>query len=344
MPSGDGSFLGLAKQTAKGTPNSTDAAFKYFLFNEGGLGANNVILPLDDEVGGGALTRGVAKTGIFSGGGLGAFIPRPDSLGLLLLAAMGSVTTTGDGVATPYTHVFKMKTDQFDVPYLTGRFAPANLWGEQFQDLRLNQLSLAFKAADFLRGQAGFIGGLPSKVATATWDAAAKVDGGPQFIAPITVIEIPTGTPASVISGVFAIGNNIPLDEQWVVGSYSPKGFDITRRAFALSLNILVEDAALYSKMMYDPAGGSTWVADVMREGDIKLDLVSDQKALLTNPYKLTIAANGQTGGAGNVIWTAQPIGVRAGRQVVMNVTGTFLADSALEPVTVTLVNDTATY
>ena len=66
MAASDGSFVGIAKQTGKGTPNATDASFKYLLFNEGGIAPSNMTVPLDTEVGGGAMLRDVQKMGVMT--------------------------------------------------------------------------------------------------------------------------------------------------------------------------------------------------------------------------------------------------------------------------------------
>jgi hypothetical protein len=340
--SSEGSLLGLALQTAKGTPNVTDASFHYFLYNNSSIAPSNVTLPVDTEVGGGALMRDVKKMGVMSGGAI-EFVPRPLLLGYLLKGALGKVVTAG--ASAPYSHAFTLDANQFAAPYFTLRSAPGNMWGEQMQDQRVSALGLSFRGADFVRAQAAFTGGLPTKVATTTWDAATKVDSGPQFIAPLSKVELPTGTSAKVLQGSFMAGMSIPMDEQWVVGNYSPDDFEILQRAFSVSLTMKVADATLYSKMMYDPAGGSVWVSDMLREADLKIELVSDALITAGNPYKLTIAANGETGADANVIWSVAPIGVRAGRQILMNATGLFIASPvAAAPITVTLVNNTASY
>jgi hypothetical protein len=439
MTAAEGSYFGIAKQAQKGTAISEASAFDYLLFSRGSIGPNNVTIPLDPEVGGGALLRGLAKVGVMSAGAL-ELIPRPKTLGHFLYGALGKcvssragdtdgvfdgapltvgaqtgytaaliplavpsklsitghkagATLTGNvvitgtdtsdealtetialnGVATVFgskvfksvvsvdlpawitngdsvdigyhsgssSHAFTLDTDQFSAPYYTVRYAPGNLWGETYQDVRFNALSLDFRGANFLRGSVGMIGGLPAKVATTGWNPV--IDGGPQFLSPLSTIELPTGTAAKVLGGNFTAGMAIPMDQQWVVGSYSPDDFDIVSRAFALSLVIKITDATLYSKMMYDPAGADAWAASIFREARIKLELVSDQLAGLATPYKLTIAANGNAGDAANVMWSAQPISIRAGQQVVMNVTGIFMA-SATAPITVTLVNQQASY
>ena len=72
--------------------------------------------------------------------------------------------------------------------------------------------------------------------------------------------------------------------------------------------------------------------------------LNSNVLADVGKPYSLTIAANGQTGDNANVIWTAAPVGMRAGRQIVLNVTGIFTATQTGVPITATLVNTTTSY
>ena len=343
MTSANGTLLGLAKQVAKGTPNVTDASFTYLLFNQGGVSPNNVVVPLDEEVGGGAMLRDMKKMGVYSGGGI-EFIPRPASLGHFLLGALGKDTPTAAGAA--YKHVFSLPDDQFAAPYFTMRSAPGGMWGEQLQDTRVSALALTWRGANFVRGTAAFMGGLPTPVASmATWNALSAVDSGPQFISPVSAIELPTGTPVKVLAGSFAAGMNIPLDQQWVVGSYSPDALDITNRTFVVSLTLKIADGALYKKMSYDPAGGSAWAASLMREANFKVQFLSDIEADAGVPYGLTIAGNGQSDADANVVWSAAPIGVRAGQQVIMNVTGVFLASPTADaPITVELVNKQATY
>jgi hypothetical protein len=348
MAASEGSYIGLAKQTAKGTPNVTDASFVYMLLTEGAIAPNGLTVPLDREVGGGSLLRSMIQGGVFSAGKL-AFIPRPASLGHLLLGAIGSVTSTQNGAGTSYTHVFKMASDNFSLPWYTWREGPGMIWGEQFQDVRVGGLSVAWRGGRFVTAEAQLVGGLPAKVSTATWSPAAKVDGGPQLLATIGAIEVPAATAMKVIGGSFSIVNAMPLDEQWIVGSYVPDNFDITQRAFVLNLVAKVVDATLYSKMMYDPAGGSAWVASMYKEGNILVDLKSDVLAATVPsniPYELKIQANGQTGDNSNVFWDCQPIALKAGRQLLLNITGTYVADPAgtNDPLVVTLINKQTSY
>lgn len=441
MASAEGTFLGIARQSAKGTPNTTDADFKYFLFRQSSVSPNNMLLPLDMEVGGGAMSRGMVKAGVTSGGGLD-LIPRPSTLGSLLYGALGQVSTSmahadaeavleetvlttstqtiTTGLTSPVTpsivvvvpgpaglsfsgtvvvtgtdaadapatenfifdedteaiagtqvfktitevglpvrvteddtislglvdawqHTFTIPTDPFDAPYWTIRHAPGGKWGEQYQDARVAALGLNFAGARFLEGAAAFMGGLPTPgVSMTTWGAAALVDDGPQFLAPVSSIQLPSGSSLKVLSGSVNFGLNIPLDEQWIVGSYVPDAFDINQRSVAFSLNVKVDDATLYNKMMYDGAGAVTaWAAELYEEGDILLRFDSPQEAAEGTPYRLSITANSSEN---NVQWAASPIGIRAGRQLVLNLTGLVKNVSAGDPLTCTLINQDESY
>jgi hypothetical protein len=317
MTAAERSILGIAKQTAKGTPNVTDADFSYFLFRAGGVAPQNIFLPLDQEIGGGAMLRDVVKAGIQSGGTMD-IIPRPTNIGKLLLGAIGNVASPADNSDGSYSHVFTLPADEFDAPYWTVRSAPGGIWAEQLQDCRVAGLVFSFTGARFVEGAATFMGGLPTpNIDTTGWQTAwgvpAKLDAGPQFLSPVSDIELPDGTTTKVLSGAIALGLQIPLDEQYIIGSYSPDDFAINQRSAQITLNIKIDDVALYEKIMYDPAGSaSAWTASVFKEGNFKLDLISPE------------AGGTSTSG------------------IVMQVTGTVL-NSLNEPITATLTNTQST-
>jgi len=343
MPASEKSWLGIAKQTALGTPNVTDAEFDFLLFNKGAVAPATSFLPIDMEVGGGVMPRGVRKVGVTSGGQL-QFIPRPKTLGLFFLGATGDVDSQDVGPGDYYTHDFTLGTDQFAAPYFTVRSAPGDLLGEQFQDLRVGALGLQWKGADFVRGTLALLGGLPQVVDTASWGAAALIDGGDPFLAPKGTIELPVGTGIKVLGGAFGALMNIPMDQQWIVGSYSPDAFDINSRVYQLSLAIKMTDKDLYEKMSYDPAQGGAWAADVFKEGNILLKFETDSEAFTGTPYSFQIAANGESSDASNVEWSVSPISLSAGSQLVLNVTGTFIADAVNDPITLSLTNQQDAY
>lgn len=344
MTASERSILGLAKQSGKGTPNTTASAFSYFLYRQGSVAPQNMFLPLEQEIGGGAMLRDVVKAGIQSAGTLD-FIPRPTNIGMLLMGALGSSggtpTTNGDG---SYSHVFSLPVDQFDAPYYTIRSSPGGIWGEQLQDCRVAGLVFSFTGARFVEAAAMFVGGLPTmNIAMTGWDVQTYLDSGPQFLSPVSDIELPSGEQAKVLSGSIAFGLQIPMEEQYIVGSYSPDDFAINQRSAVITLNLKIDDKDLYEKIMYDPVGTvSAWTADVYKEGDLKLDLISPEAAGSdtggVTPYSLSF--DFQTTDD-NIVWSAAPIAMRAGRQVVMQVTGTVLGGA--DPITATLTNQRST-
>ena len=215
-------------------------------------------------------------------------------------------------------HAFTLPTDQFDAPFYTVRSAPGGLWGEQFQDMRVASVALTWKAADRLRGQVGFMGGLPVPMAdtpaeilgvgAGNWDANALVDRLPSFLAPETAIVFP-GETVKVLGGAITMGMNIPMDEQWITGSYYPDGFDISSRMFSISLSLKVTSKDLYEKFSYDPAQGGAWTTDLLKEGGFQVTFKTAQVIEGVLPYSLDITGNGQSAasGDGNIIWTATP-------------------------------------
>lgn len=457
MTAAEGSFLGIALQSAFDTPNTNDDDFTYIMFRQGSVAAQNINLPLDPEIGGGAINpRSVVKAGVTSGGMLD-LIYRPETMGWLLLGATGHVasapnynltgicagtggsgvqplttspcvlsvptqlvatatanangcivtvtgknslnatltetftfggssagsiagatgssamfasvtsvsvddpTTTGviqvgfaDGT---YTHTYTLNHNQFDAPYYTLRFAPGNMWGEQFQDARVSGLAMQFKGAGFLEGSVQLQGRTPKAVTSeelALWNAIDQLDAGPQFLgsAPGAVMDIPLGTSAKVLSGSFVATSSIPMDEQFIIGAYEPEGVDIVSRSFAVQLNMKIDDGELYKKMQYDPNGGTEWVAALYREGNFLLKLVTGENsavnkvtgATTSRPYSIAIKGNGQSGDNANVSWSASPIALRAQRQVVMQVNGVFHPSPNFDPITIELVNRKASY
>jgi len=205
--------------------------------------------------------------------------------------------------------------------------------------VRVQSLSLAFRAGDYLRGQVSLLGGTPTpNVTTTTWTPATYVDGGPQFIATEQQVQVPTATNIKVLRGSFTAVNQIPLDEQWIVGSYAPDDFEINQKAYTINLVCKIADATLYNKMLYDPANGSAWVADLFREADILLKFESPKEADTGIPFSIDINGNGNSGATANIVWSAEPIALRAGRQVLLAVTGVVLASST-EPLSVVVVN-----
>ena len=125
MASAENTNVGLAKQTAKGAINSTDASFKYFMFNRGGIGVNNQYIPDDDGIGAGSILSGMAKGGVFSAGAF-EFVPRSEIIGHFLTGVLGAAAAPVDHPDSDSGHGFKhvitlQSADKFATPYYTFR-------------------------------------------------------------------------------------------------------------------------------------------------------------------------------------------------------------------------------
>src|SRR5512138_136743 len=159
MTASEKSLIGFAKETVAGTEITTDANFTAMMVTRGSAGVNTNFVPLDMEVGGGAVQRDMIKGGVVAGGAY-EFIPRPNSLGLLLMGLLGKDTKTGDGTTTPYTHALTLDqaVDPFSQPTYTVRWAPGRALGEVFVGCKVSSVGLQWKAASFVRGSFAFTG------------------------------------------------------------------------------------------------------------------------------------------------------------------------------------------
>lgn len=330
--------LGIAIQANGSTVNETAAAFNYFTFAEGAMGVNNMIVPAEDGIGTGGFPSAVEKMGVFAQGGFEG-VAHAKSLGMLLYGALGDKSVVADG--TGFKHTFSVGTDKLSLPYFTVRQYNPSLagGGEVFPHARIAGLGLNWRAANYLRAQVALMGTV-APIDTDVSDWNPSVDLGPTFIAPKATIAWPNEASIKIISGAIQLGAAIPLDSQWITGSYTPDAMDIVSRQAAIQLVLKITDLALYKKFSYDPAGGATWVASIMREGGVTLTFESPQTYDTDKPYKLVVSFDG-TGD--NVVWAAQPLTIRAGQPVTLAITGTVLGSEDSE-VTADLYNSTEVY
>jgi hypothetical protein len=347
MTSALDSHFGMTKQTAgKGTAISTDNLFKYFYFSQGtGISPASIVLPLDQEIGAGPLVRDVHKVGVSAAGGL-EFIPRADSIGLLLLGALGEVSTV---TSTYNTHTFKPATDQFSLPYFTVR-RRTGLGGDVASDVRVAGLSFMFRAANFVRATAALIGaGTPTFVDdTSAWTPTSYLDTTPPFLTCKGSLELPTGDSLTALRGSVTIGNNMPTDEQRIIGAYGLDDIEVVSRAIAMTF-LVKADADLYEKMMYDASQSGSWTTEILKEAAMTMQFQSASNVSGSQPYQLSFHLNGENEASGdaNVAWSVAPLNLQGNRQLTMAITGVVLADNASAadgPFSAQLINGTASY
>jgi hypothetical protein len=343
------SGFGLAKQTAKGTP-ALVADATWFLATDQSAGAQPRVRQLPREMGGGMLPRGMVKTGV---NGMAALrgVPRPDTLGHILLGLAGKVTTTQvDPDTTPasgdeyYSHEFVIDTDPASVPYYTMFRAISNSFGEQVADVKIAALTMDMAAINFVSGEFSMAGIEPTLVSDiSSWSPAPAAT--PPFVACVGDVKLQSAdtiTTLPVRSATLTIANAQAVDENFIIGSYFPRDIDVIARTATLEFVVLVKDSTLYGKLMYDPAGGSSWLADMFDTASvdhITFKSAEDIDGMTTNaiPYELSL-----TGAKAQ--WAAQPISMRGADNVMVRVAGTIIQPSSGDPITLTLKNATESY
>jgi hypothetical protein len=342
---GMNSALGIAKQSAKGTPATT--GFNWFLFNEGMAGPQERSTQLPPEAGGGILSRGLIRMGV-SGAAGGQLIPRANSLGALLVGVMGKDTPTAmDPDTTPasgdeYTqHVLTFDTDMSAVPYWTIRRAVSNSFGELVTDAKVAGVSLEMAALNVVEGQFAMMGIEPALVEDiSAWNPSP--DGSPPFSAAKGVCKMATADTVSTLpvrAATLQIGNTLNVDKEFIIGSYFPRDVDLLTRAASVSFVVFVQDHEIYAKLAYDPAGGAAWLADVFSsaELDLEFNTLEYLGTAGTVPYGLKVSAT-------KTQWTVRPIAVRANDIIVAQVSGMIVQPSAGEALTLTLSNTVDAY
>ena len=106
---------------------------------------------------------------------------------------------------------------------------------------------------------------------------------------------------------------------------------------------MLVTGSSLFGKMVYDPSGGSAWLADVFDTAAVEhLTFKSAENiagmTLTPIPYELSLAG-------AKAHWTATPIGMRGADNVLVRVSGMIVEPGGgSDPITLVLKNSTASY
>ncbi|MCX7596716.1 MAG: hypothetical protein N2235_23810 [Fischerella sp.] len=243
------------------------------------------------------------------------------------------------------TYQLSLNSDQFSLSYYTVRFLPGKIWRETFVDTRFIALGLEWAASQFMRGTLTMLGRSP-KIDTGSQSLSVTPDNGNPFVGVSGFVEF-GGTSLKTVAGNFAIQNQVAMDEEYVIGSYYPESLDIVSRTAAINFITKVDDADLYKKLTYNPGASNEWSEQIMRDGNFVFSMASEPRsAPSTSPFsanapsgyqnlrnRILIYANMD---ANKMAWTATPIGLRAQRQITMQMSGLFLADA--DPIRVQIV------
>lgn len=255
--------LGVAKQTAKGSPAaSPDYAF-------GVSGGNILTTEVEDEelptTWNDRLLSGHDRKGITPGASCEA-VAHAGSLGLLLYAALGTIDTTGAG---PYAHAI---TPGNSLPYLT-LFTESGSEYHTVEDARVGTLGLAWDRTGALTVSPSFMAaGLSLDTGSFTAGTEEVVADG-VFKGHGQTFEI-DGAAATVESGSVTIENNLEA----LFGSDDVLPADVFPGTVGISasLTVIPEDFSLWQKVLTGQASGGTIGASPYYGGTTTLTFAVD--------------------------------------------------------------------
>ena len=323
-------LIGVAKQTARGTAASAPS------FVHGLTGGQ--VFKLDRTVESDDVSCGV-RAGTDSH--VESVIPGldfdtfgySDVLPLYLLGALGNITSTQVGSTSKYTHVIKMGSS---LPYLTfwGRI------GDNFSSVsgcKIDQLEMEFEGNSPLEFGVTVIGMLatlglaqfPGSVDPSCFDGYFVPTGG------TFKVETASDTPATapVTKGKIALSNSCTADQ--LAGSVTPGDVAEGKLTTSGSVTVKPDDMTLYRKMITGSSSGTTpsgtmvygsfeWTFAHSKNSDHTLKIEASRV-----PFTADFPEVSPDGGAAEIEFSFSDIGVAAA------------SDS---PITVTIINETASY
>jgi hypothetical protein len=333
MPSPLEVVVGLAKQTGKGTEVTTAANFKYLPTENNSIGPANVIRALPLEQANLPMMRGVHRAGV-SVAGTFSMIPRLESIGHILMGALGKDTVTGTAPG-PYTHELTIDSANFlGVPWYTIRRKVSDLTGEIFVDCRIASVALRATATQYVRATVGVVGVTPKAGDSSSWDIAANTDTTDEFVTVNASVTSPSFGTLTITDMTITLINDIRVDPHFALGSPYPSDLPLRARTMTIDAIILANSGSVYKKLLYDPSGGNNWVSGVLEDAAFKLEL---KNTAGSRSLKFEFVNDGKA------VWTAEPLTAASDDPVLaMRVTGMVKVGTGV-PVKFTLVNDRQT-
>lgn len=242
-------LIGVAKQAARGTL-AANPTFAHGLSGGSPISVEpeqNVLEVTSGKRVQSAMTRDSVANG--------AAVQAPaymKSLGLYLLGALGSVTTTGTG---PYVHTYATG----DLPYLSIFAKGIGADIEAVRDCKIDELTLSWEGASPVQISASASGTVFSYPATFT--PTTEETGSTSFLVPVGgtfEVDVVGSTPVSarVVAGELVIRNNVEA----VNGSAAIEAADIVEgiQEHTLSLTIVPDDLAAFRKVITGSASGTS--------------------------------------------------------------------------------------
>jgi len=295
------------------------------------------------EVDGIITPTGAYRAGVFVGGGA-TIIPRmQDKIGDLLLALMGSATTTQNSpVSGAHKHVFKFDpNDVSNIPWVSvrkhipgrGGISGVGLIG---YDNMLASMRLMLPQNDIVQARVDFAGRVPVLDNYPEAWLYANSSEGPNYAALSCKgsFKIPAfSANALPVTGVVIemINNLTTPREEMVVGSYFMDDIVVRSRAMQIRFVYKWADPDLYHLIFSGSASGTDWTPSVYttayNSGDstyaFEAEIQSAANVTGTTPYSLTIRA-------GTVVWQPTgPVRLQGGGILMQEYVGTVIEPDA---------------
>jgi hypothetical protein len=341
-------------QTAKGTVSSTFYRHRASDIDLATISDDRLGPP---EVGGVPVPTIPFRAGVMASGGA-LLNPRlEDTLGWLLHGACGSwsVTADEDVFGTTQTdvqhHEFVFATDQAFIPYMSYRKdipgeAAADDLGETFQDCKIVNLTVALPNDGLISSRIDVLGrATDTQFASApSWSYDNTFEDYESIpIGSVTggFIKIPTFSATALpVTAASVSLTNAPLDIRQERNFGSPYLDEITVVGRSLTVDLVVKwkDPQLYRDILTGSTTGTQWTAaPYVSDLDIYTRSPNNMGAL-TSPYELRFVAP-------EVMYQVVG-GIRlAGNQAVMiRVTGTAIAPSSGDYMTIHMANEATDY
>lgn len=302
------------------------------------------------EVGGTPVPTFPYKAGYAVQGGATIQPRLEDTLGWLLYAALGDVTSTeSPGSSGLYNHVFEMATDAGFVPFISARkYIPptsgvlATDLGETYEDCKVVNFNIQMPTNAPLSARVDILGRdftLSEDADTWTWQNSYEdyqsipVSCATEGYIKVDNVELP------VVQATVGWQNQ-PLDmqQEHVIGDPKLEDVTIISRQLSFDLTVKWNNADLYRKVLTGATNGLIWTAQPY-VGAMEVKAVSASPMPTSypeEPWSLIMAADDvmlqQTGG----------VRLSAGNTVLMRFTG--VAIEATTYATLTLRNEIASY
>lgn len=241
---GNQASLAWAKQTAKGTPNTTYV--RRAPFAGGNIMPSRQIESLAETDAN--RDQGVSYVASTGAEGTPEVYARDSVIDSLLVAALGGLSSSG---ATNYTHTI---TPANTLPYLTFYKELGNTLFEEYDDCVVNELTISAEAGAPLTASVDLLGRATTRLAAAPGSLPALNSDRVYTFNDATVSL--AGTPSSLVSSFeLTISNNLNAQQ---TDDIVPYDIAVGQREVTLGFTVIFESLAEYNRFHYGSTSGTT--------------------------------------------------------------------------------------